>query len=331
MLISSNSNDHPNIPAPNILMERYLLHLRMNNWAVTTIKLISGALNRFISWCDQRGISCVTEITPDATQAYRRSLFHHRNARTGKPIKFATQASYLSAVCNWLVWLSDEGWIDSNPAQRIELPKEEQRLPASFLTIGEVESVLNSVDLNRPVGLRDRAILETFYSTGIRRAELIALRTDDINRDSQVITIRKGKGGKSRTVPVGQRALQWIEKYCSDVRPGLLTEPTSTLFLTTRGNSFHPNNLSALVRRHFVAAGITKPGSCHALRHTAATLMLEGGADLRSIQTLLGHQRLNTTQIYTHITIKHLREVHAKTHPGARDLQPGERSSSDDK
>src|SRR6056297_48772 len=112
------------------------------------------------------------------------------------------------------------------------------------------------------------------------------------------------------------------------LRPAMLATATDSLFLTTRGNTFHPNNLSALVRGYVVAAGITKRGSCHIFRHTAATLMLEGGADLRSIQTLLGHEQLNTTQIYTHVTIQRLREVHEQTHPGATDRQ---RDKAEDK
>ena len=130
-------------------------------------------------------------------------------------------------------------------------------------------------------------------------------------------------------MPIGSRALEWINKYLHDGRAALLAEATDTLFLTSRGNSFHPNNLSALVRGYVVAAGITKPGSCHIFRHTAATLMLEGGADVRSIQTLLGHEQLNTTQIYTHVTIQRLREVHERTHPGAKDRQPDETQGND--
>jgi len=117
----------------------------------------------------------------------------------------------------------------------------------------------------------------------------------------------------------------WMDKrFVSPVglRPAMLAAATDTLFLTTRGNTFHPNNLSALMRSYLVAAGITKRGSCHIFRHTAATLMLEGGADLRSIQTLLGHEQLNTTQIYTHVTIQRLRDVHEQTHPGATDRHP---------
>ncbi len=314
----------PKTPSPNALLSRYFVSLRMNNWSPRTIDRRAYSLGKFIEWCSDRGIDCVHEITAEAAEAYRRSLYHHRNARTGKPIKFSTQSSYLSAVCHWLAWLNEQGWITDNPAHRIELPRAEHRLPSSYLTLSEVETLLNTVDLTTPSGLRDRAMMETFYATGMRRAELIALQLDDVNAESRVLTIRQGKGRKDRVVPIGNRALEWINKYLHDGRPSMLAEATNTLFLTSRGNAFHPNNLSALVRGYVVAAGITKPGSCHIFRHTAATLMLEGGADLRSIQSLLGHEQLNTTQIYTHVTIQRLREVHERTHPGAKDRKPDE-------
>ena len=261
-------------------------------------------------------------MTGESLAAYRRWLYHYRNARTGKPLKFCTQASYLSTITHWLGWLAEQGWIESDPSTGIELPKEEQRLPSAHLTIDEVEALLSSVDLSTASGLRDRSMLELFYATGMRRGELIALRLDDINHKSGLVMIRQGKGRKDRVVPTGKRALEWLEKYLHDGRPALIDEDTPVVFLTSRGNPFHPVTLSQLVKRYLTAAGIHKPGSCHMLRHTTATLMLEGGADLRSIQTLLGHESLNTTQIYTHVSIKRLREVHDKTHPGAKDRPP---------
>lgn len=307
---------------PESLLRRYFTHLQMNNWSLRTIDRRKYTLGRFIDWCSERGIDSVTGFTDELIQAYRRSLFHHRNGRTGKPIKFATQASYLMAVRHWLLWLAEGDWIEGNPAEKIELPKEEHRLPSSYLTLDEVETLLGSVDLTTATGLRDRAILETFYSTGMRRSELIALKLDDIDRERGLVVIRQGKGRKDRVVPIGERALEWVNKYAHDGRPNLVGESSDVLFLTSRGNPLHPNNLTGLVRSYLTAIGITKRGSCHMIRHTTATLMLEGGADLRSIQTLLGHENLNTTQIYTHVTIKRLREVHRRTHPGASDRKP---------
>jgi len=171
-------------------------------------------------------------------------------------------------------------------------------------------------------GIRDRSIFETFYSTAMRRTELLSLQLDDLDCDRGVIMIRQGKGRKDRVVPIGKRAIGWLEKYLHESRPRLLQEPSDTVYLTSTGNAFHPVTLGQLVRQYLDANGINRRGACHMLRHTAATLMMEGGADLRSLQTLLGHESLNTTQIYTHVTIDRLREVHAKTHPAASDTPP---------
>lgn len=300
----------------------------MNGAAAETIRCKSYYIGIFINWSSERGITCVSEYTPELLQSYRRYLFHRPNQRTGKPLTFKTQACYLASLRDWCRWLAEQQWLENDPSLKIVLPKEEKQLPANHLTLDEVETLLNSVDLSTPVGLRDRAVLEAFYSTGIRRGELVNLNMDDLNHTSRLLVIRQGKGGKSRVVPIGVRALDWINKYLSDARPHFSNQcvdedSINSLFLTTIGRRFHPNVLSGIVRDYLDGAGITKQGSCHMLRHTTATLMLEGGADLRSLQTLLGHEKLNTTQIYTHITIKRLREVHDKTHPAKPDTLPG--------
>jgi integrase/recombinase XerD len=152
--------------------------------------------------------------------------------------------------------------------------------------------------------------------------ELVNLKLDDLDCDRGLIMIRQGKGRKDRVVPIGKRAIGWLVKYLEDSRPRMIDEPSETVYLTARGNAFNPVTLAQIVRGYFDANGIKRRGACHMLRHTAATLMMEGGADLRSLQTLLGHESLNTTQIYTHVTIDRLREVHAKTHPAGCDTPP---------
>ena len=309
-------------PAPALLLQRYFSDLRMQNWAESTVHRRTYSLGLFLHWASNRGIESVTELTPELLEAYRRHLYEHRARRTDKPLRFATQASYLNAVKHWCGWLVEHGWIEIDPSITIKLPKEEHRLPASYLTLVEVEGVINSIDLTTDTGIRDRSIFETFYSTAMRRTELLSLQLDDLDCDRGVIMIRQGKGRKDRVVPIGKRAIGWLEKYLYESRPGLLDEPSEFVYLTSTGNAFHPVTLTQLVRRYLDANGINRRGACHMLRHTAATLMMEGGADLRSLQTLLGHESLNTTQIYTHVTIDRLREVHAKTHPAASDTPP---------
>jgi integrase/recombinase XerD len=185
--------------------------------------------------------------------------------------------------------------------------------------------------LEEPRGIRDRAILEVLYSTGMRRRELIGLQLFDFDRECGTVMIRQGKGKKDRMIPIGERALGWIDRYQNEVRPELVVgrDPATlaTLFLTHTGEPFTPNRLTQLVRGYVQAADLGKSGSCHLFRHTMATLMLENGADIRYIQAMLGHAELSTTQIYTQVSIRKLKEIHTATHPGkvrrARVVNPG--------
>lgn len=314
------------IPTPEQLKTKYLQWMMMQNNSPRTLELWEYTIRRFNEWCVGREVMCVTEITRDILEAYRRYLFHYRNPKSGQPIKFSTQTKYLMSITRWFVWLTAEAIIEENPAEGFELPKEERRLPTGSLTADEVESVLNAVDVSTDLGIRNRAILETFYSTGIRCGELINLDVYDMEADRCVLKIRQGKGRKDRVVPIGERALMWIQKYLADVRPKLVSgSGLSHLFLSNRGRQFGRNNMSGLVKGYIQAAGINRRGSCHLFRHSAATLMMENGADLRSLQEFLGHERLTTTQIYTHVSIKRLQEVHKRTHPA--DTQQAERLS----
>ncbi len=177
-------------------------------------------------------------------------------------------------------------------------------------------------DTDTLFGLRDRAILEVFYSTAIRRFELMGLRVRDIDAARRTLFVSQGKGHKDRYVPIGERALHWVERYLADVRPKLAppSEDDSgngPLFLAYTGRALSLDFLTEMVTEYIAASGTTKAGSCHLIRHTTATLMLEGGADIRYIAELLGHARLETTQRYTQVSIERLRQVHAMTHPGA--------------
>ena len=171
-------------------------------------------------------------------------------------------------------------------------------------------------DVNTVEGGRDRALLETLYSTGIRRSELCHLRISDIDARG-VVWVRAGKGQRDRVVPIGPRALAWVEKYRWELRPQLVgADDDGTLFLTGYGEGYRQTHLGNVVKRYLKQAGIEAVGSCHLFRHAMATHMLENGADIRFIQAMLGHRDLNTTEIYTRVSIEKLREIHAATHPG---------------
>jgi integrase/recombinase XerD len=175
--------------------------------------------------------------------------------------------------------------------------------------------VLAQPDLETPAGIRDRAILEVFYSTGMRRQELVNLERQHLDSARGIVAIRQGKGKKDRFVPVGERAVLWLEKYLADVRPELETTDIHTLFLDETGQKLDPHRISRAVRSYVEKSGVNKKGRCHLFRHTMATLMLENGADIRFIQQMLGHAQLSTTEIYTHVSILKLKQVHTLTHP----------------
>jgi len=210
------------------------------------------------------------------------------------------------------------GYIAQDPTIEIELPRLAYRLP-TVLTKAQVEHVLAQPNIQTPVGIRDRAILEVFYSTGIRRIELMRLELVDVDWELGVVAIRHGKGHRDRMVPIGGRVLIWLNKYLTQARPKFASKLDSrVVFLTSHGLPFTPNHLSWLARRYIRAANIPKNGACHVFRHTMATVMLEGGADTRYIQEMLGHARLDTTQIYTHVSIRKLKQIHSRTHPAAK-------------
>jgi integrase/recombinase XerD len=299
-------------------LERWLTHLAVRNYAAATIRNRREALSIFILWAAERGLNEPREITKPILERYQRHLFYWRKA-DGAPLSFATQAHRLIPVRSFFRWLTRANFILSNPASELELPRAEKRLPSATLTAEEAEAVLAVPDVGEPLGLRDRAMLEVLYATAIRRTELIQLGVFDVDWSRTTLMIRLGKGAKDRIVPLGERAKVWLAAYRDQVRPQLIVgRDPGVLFLSRDGKPLEGKRLSEKVRGYVQRAGVPKAGSCHLLRHTAATLMLEGGADIRFIQALLGHESLESTQIYTHVSIGKLQEIHAATHPGAR-------------
>lgn len=291
--------------------------LRVANYSETTVHVRTVNLALFARWMEERGLSRPSEVTKPILERYQRALYHHRKPN-GKPLTFGSQCTQLVAVRTFFRWLARQNRILYNPASELELPRLEKRLPRHVLTAAEAELVLSRPDLRTPLGIRDRAMLETFYSTGMRRAELIHLSVWDLDSERGTVMIREGKGRKDRMVPIGERAVAWCRRYLDEVRPRHVLEPDGgTLFLTADGSPLAPDRLTTLVRGYVEAAELGKRGSCHLFRHTCATLMLEGGADVRYIQQLLGHAELSTTQIYTQVSIRMLQQVHRASHPSA--------------
>jgi integrase/recombinase XerD len=300
------------------LMAQYLEWMGVRAYTERSIESRAEILASFAAWCEERGITRPTEVTRPILQRYQRWLFYYRK-KNGQPLGVSTQYERLVVVTVYFRWLTRNNHLLYNPASELELPRTEKRLPKAILTQDEVEKVLAVPDLRTPLGLRDRAIMEVLYSTGMRRMEVVELSIYSLDQDRGTVLIRRGKGKKDRMIPVGERALQWVEKYVTEARPQLVVEPDAgVLFLTGEGEALTPGHLTDQVAAYIDAAEIGKKGSCHLFRHTMATLMLEGGADTRFIQQMLGHENLASTQLYTRVSIRKLKEIHTATHPAAK-------------
>jgi integrase/recombinase XerD len=291
-------------------------------YSAMTVKARRIEVGYFIDWCEERGIRRPDEVTRAILERYRQHVFMYRRKTDGAPLSHQTQGKRLISVRAFFQWMARQHHLLYNPASELELPRQQQRLPRHILSIAEVEQVLNACDTTDPLGLRDRAMLETLYSTGMRRAEITGLRVDDVDLNRGTVFVRLGKGAKDRVVPIGERACRWIEKYLFRVRPELLdVDDDGTLFLAKHGQGMQAKQLSVIVRGAIAAANLerfadTHPNAaCHLLRHACATHMLENGADIRYIQALLGHADLSTTEVYTRVSIMQLKAVHDRTHP----------------
>ena len=291
---------------------------RVAGYAETTAEVRRRYLSSFCAWCQERSITRPEEVTRPVLLRYQRKLFYHRK-RDGKPLSWSSQHGQLVALRAFFKWLTMESHILYNPASELHLPRRPPRLPRAVLTREEAEAVLRQADPGTVPGLRDRAMLEVFYATGMRRMEVLRAGVFDLDVAQGLIRVRHGKGNKERLIPVGERACRWVERYLAEARPHLVVEPDDgTLFLSDDGKAFVPQTLSRRVQRYVERSGVGKPGGCHLFRHTAATLMLNGGADIRFIQQMLGHAEISTTQIYTRVAVKTLQEVYRRSHPAAR-------------
>ncbi|MGS2724886.1 site-specific tyrosine recombinase XerC [Porticoccus sp. GXU_MW_L64] len=297
------------------LSRLYLDHLQVMNYAERTITHRHVTLNQFTAWCDERGIGCATDITKPILERYRRHL-HHSLDRKGNQLSAKNQLARLVPLRSFFKWATQQNYLLYNPASELELPKVEKRLPQATLTAQEAELILSLPDICTEEGLRNRAILEVLYSTGIRRMEVINLVRADIHAERGVLAVRQGKNKKDRFVPISERAVIWLQRYLDEVRPGFALEPDEgVVFLEPTGLPLLPDKLSRIVTKYIKQADIGKNGSCHLFRHTVATLMLDNGADIRFIQQMLGHASIQTTQIYTQVSIVKLKQIHDMTHP----------------
>lgn len=294
----------------DLLVDRFLERMSAARGASEhTIKAYSRDLADLVGFLEGRGVTAPEAITPRALRGWLGDL-------DARELSRATIQRRLSAARTFLKGLVDEGRLDVNPAVGLRQRRSARHLPG-VLSEGEIERLLAAPDVSAPLGTRDRAILELMYSAGTRASETVGLDRAHLDLDRGVARVL-GKGRKERLVAVGRFAKDALVEYLSDPRrPAPTTAAADALFLSQRGTRLTTRSLENIVAKHVLAAGIHRRATPHTLRHSFATHLLDRGADLRSVQELLGHENLVTTQIYTHVSVARLAEIYEKAHPRA--------------
>ena len=296
------------------LIPVYIDHLRGCGRAANTIKGIRAGLRRFLRFLESEGVTDLEELTRQVLEAYRSELSFCLTAR-GTPLARPTQIQLLCNVKGFTAFLKYGDYLFSDPGESLAVPKNHGSLPKAILSAGEVERLMAAPDTRTVRGYRNRVMLELIYDTAVRRAEVSDIKLPDLDLNGGYIRIH-GKGGRERVVPASVRVCGLIGNYLQFVRPEMVRgDDPGHLFLNRWGHRMAPNSVWAVVRRCVQLAGIKKRVSTHTLRHSCATHMLKNGAPVRHIQEMLGHASINTTQIYTRVTINDLKRAHAKYHP----------------
>ena len=272
-----------------------------------TLAAYRGDIRDFSAWALRSGHERLDSIDRTLLRRYISFLTERKYARRS----IARKASALRSMLSWAV---ARGFLETDPSADLEVPKLDRPLP-KVMKAADAAKLCELPPEDDGIGLRDRAILELLYACGLRVAELCGLDLDDIDLDRGTVLVT-GKGRKQRRVPVGQPAVAAVRRYVTEARPASMGKDTAALFFNSRGNRLGPRSVRALVTRYLAAEGAT-PASPHTLRHSFATHLLDGGADLRAVQELLGHESLATTQIYTHVSTERLRAVYEQSHPRA--------------
>lgn len=289
-------------------VDAYLDHLRVERaLAKNTVEAYARDLGKLCVHAEERGVDGPRKIDAALVSSFLVLLGH-------EGIGARSAVRHLSAVRGFTRFLQRERELDLDPCSLVERPRIGRRLP-KVLNVGEVSDLLEAPDKATFRGLRDRSMLHLLYAAGLRVSELVGLKVGDVDRKRGVVS-PLGKGGKRRLVPLGEPALDALDAYLA-VRPENPGASSSVLFLSPRGKAMTRQGFWKLITAYARGAGIMKPSSPHKLRHSFATHLLEGGADLRSVQALLGHADISTTEIYTHVADDHVRAAYKKAHPRA--------------
>ena len=299
--------------------DRYIGWLKATGLSPMTIKAAHADLSWCFRWLETQAISRAADVTPDVLEHYSYSL---RQLRNGLPPSMGHVSRRLSSLKGFFRWLGKEAVIIYDPAEDLELPRLPQQLPHVILTQKETRKLLDAPELRSPVGYRDKAMLELIYGSGLRTAEIIALKVADIEIKSNIVHVRKGKGRKDRDVPVPPLTTLWVKEYIDKVRPAFAARrrrEDGTLWLNYTGGVVDKNRMIELFRYNRKRAGLDKHVTPLTLRHSIASHLLENGMDIRCIQEILGHERLSTTQVYSKVTLTGLDKHFRRAHPRERD------------
>lgn len=303
------------------LRDEYIQSLQVRNLAKRTIEARAFMLDKFFSYLQSRDITGTDAISKGIILDYQTELYQTINKR-GRPNSVSYQNSMLSGVKGFLRFLKERDYIARDPSLDIPYAKVPKQLPRGILTNTEARRIINTPDTTCALGYRDRAIMEVLYTTGIRKQELNNLNLVDVDYHDGFLRIDQGKGRKDRIVPLGRIACRYLENYIKSVRPELIKDPyNNALFLSTRGNRLSKNMVWEMVKKYAKKAKIKKNISPHTFRHSCATAMLRNKADIRAVQELLGHESLESTQVYTRVTIGDLKEVHKRCHPREKEKE----------
>jgi integrase/recombinase XerD len=270
----------------------------------------------FLSWLENRGVALAQARTEDVL-SYQSFLYAQRKPN-GKPYSSGNLKNRIKALKSFFRFLYRRRYLLHDPAASVDYPRSERRLPRVILTREEARKILEAPDTMTVTGLRDRAILETFYATGVRAGELSNLTPDDVDTEERVLRVVLGKGRRDRRVPLTRAAAEALDLYLAKARAKLVRREKRFLFLQNRGSRMDSGTLNRIVRTYAAAARVKKRVTCHTFRHSVATHLLKGRADIRHIQALLGHASLATTQRYTHVELQDLQQVIRRAHPRGR-------------
>ncbi len=289
-------------------LDAFLSYLRLEkNLSENSVVSYRYDLQRLFSFLTQHRIDDIAAVDHNLLSQYIRLLFDIGFAPTSIQRNLASMRGYFA-------FIATEGEITKDPTELLETPRSTRYLP-SVLTVEETMRILENIDVARPGGVRDRAMIETLYATGMRVSELVSFTYEQIDFNDETVRIF-GKGAKERLIPIGKEALYWIGEYYKTDRQALARQGSdSTVFLNFRGKPFSRMGVWKIIQNYVKKAGINKNVSPHTFRHSFATHLLEGGADLRIVQEMLGHANIVTTEIYTHIDREYLKEVHRSFHP----------------